>query len=155
MSQLMIETIGGEAVLRTLVNDFYDFIEVLPEGETLRKLHLRGHGLAHVREEQFNFLSGFLGGRRYYQEKHGHMDLRRMHVHVPISVQDAEDWLTCMDRALEKNGLAGPEIERLRATFRRICMMLVNDLREWGVPAGEGPDSAARMSQKFHDRKKH
>lgn len=163
MSQHMIDTIGGEAALRSLVKDFYDFIEVLPEGENLRKLHLRGHGLAHVREEQFNFLSGFLGGRRYYQEKHGHMDLRRMHAHVPISVQDAEDWLTCMDRALAENGLAGPEIDRLRATFRRICLMLVNGLQEWGLPGDAGPavgapdapPAAARAAQDFHDRKNH
>ncbi|MBC7142273.1 MAG: hypothetical protein H5U18_08990 [Rhodobacteraceae bacterium] len=98
--------------------------------------------------EQCNFLSGVLGGRRYYEEKHGHMDLRRMHTHVPISRQDAEDWLFCMDRARARNGLAGPEIDRLRATFRRIClMMLVNDLAEWGCrPDGPGrpaPDPAS------------
>jgi hemoglobin len=132
----MIDTIGGEVQLRQLVETFYDLVEILPEGESLRKLHLRGHGLAHVREEQFNFLSGFLGGRRYYEEKHGHMDVRRMHAHIPISVQDAEDWLSCMDQALARNNLSGPEIDRLRLIFRKICMMLVNDLREWGLPAG-------------------
>lgn len=135
MIKRMIDTIGGEAALRQLVNDFYDLIEVLPEGETLRRLHMRGHGLAHVREEQFNFLSGFLGGRKYYEEKHGHMDLRRMHVHVPIALQDAEDWLYCMDQALAANGLEGSEIDRLRGIFRRICLTLVNDLSDWGGPA--------------------
>ena len=134
MATHMIEAVGGEPGLRRLVEDFYDLIEVLPEGETLRKLHLRGHGLTHVRQEQFNFLSGFLGGRKYYEEKHGHMDVRRMHAHVPISVQDAEDWLTCMDRALADGGHVGPQIDRLRAIFRRICMLLVNDLQEWGIP---------------------
>ncbi len=132
MSTRMIDTIGGETALRHLVEDFYDLIEILPEGEVLRKHHLRGHGLAHVRQEQFNFLSGFLGGRRYYEEKHGHMDVRRMHAHVPISLQDAEDWLSCMDQALARNGLSGMEIDRLRGVFRRICMMLVNDLKDWG-----------------------
>ncbi|MEZ5911059.1 MAG: group II truncated hemoglobin [Paracoccaceae bacterium] len=130
----MIDHIGGEQALRHLVEDFYDLVERLPEGETLRKLHLRGHGLAHVRAEQFNFLSGFLGGRNYYREKHGHADVRLMHAHVPITVQDAEDWLTCMDAALAQNGLRGPEIDRLRGVFRRICMLLVNDLAEWGMP---------------------
>lgn len=130
----MIDHIGGETSLRRLVEDFYDLVESLPQGEALRKLHVRGHGLDHVRTEQFNFLSGFLGGRNYYKEKHGHADVRLMHAHVPISVQDAEDWLFCMDAALEKNGLAGPEIDRLRAVFRRICMLLVNDLTDWGMP---------------------
>lgn len=139
MSRHMIDSIGGEPVLRRLVEDFYDLIETLPEGETMRKLHQRGHGIAHVRQEQFNFLSGFLGGRRYYHDKHGHMDLRRMHGHIPISVQDAEDWLFCMDKALAQNGLTGPEIDRLRDRFRKICMILVNDLEDWGMPAGTTP----------------
>ncbi len=134
MRQHMIDHIGGEKSLHKLVEDFYDLIETLPEGEMLRKLHLRGHGLDHVRTEQFNFLSGFLGGRRYYEEKHGHMDVKQMHAHIPISQQDAEDWLTCMDHALIQNELDGPEIDKLRKIFRRVCMLLVNDLAEWGLP---------------------
>ena len=134
MSRHLIEDLGGEAVLRKLVEDFYDLIETLPQGATMRKLHQRGHGIAHVRQEQFNFLSGFLGGRRYYEEKHGHMDLRRMHSHIPISTRDAEDWLFCMDKALAHNHLSGREIDQLRDRFRKICMMLVNDLQDWGLP---------------------
>jgi hemoglobin len=73
-----------------------------------------------------------MGGRKYYQEKHGHMDVKLMHEHVPITTEDAENWLTCMDRALEDLNLTGPGVERLRAVFRRVALMLVNDLAEWG-----------------------
>lgn len=132
MVHRMIDTLGGEAVLRRLVNDFYDIIETAPEGENIRKLHLRGHGLAHVREEQFNFLSGFLGGRAYYREIHGHMDLRLLHAHIPITPSDADNWLICMDRALSQNGLQGPEVDRLRNSFRRICQSLVNETPKTG-----------------------
>lgn len=136
MKQTIIEIVGGEDRLRKLVNDFYDLIETMPEGENIKKLHVRGHGLAHVREEQFNFLSGFLGGRRYYKEKWGHMDVKLMHAHVPISKQDAENWLICMDEALKMNGLSGPEIDQLRSTLRRLAFLLVNNLDEWGIPRG-------------------
>lgn len=139
MKQNMLEQIGGEDALRKLVNDFYDLIETMPEGAEIKKMHDRGHGLAHVRLEQFNFMSGFLGGRRYYEEKFGHMDVKLMHEHVPISEAEAENWLICMDKALEANGLAGPEVERLRGVLRRVAMLLVNDLGAWGVPATEGP----------------
>ncbi|WP_116599918.1 group II truncated hemoglobin [Primorskyibacter marinus] len=142
MKQSMLEQIGGEDALRKLVNDFYDLIETMPEGAEIKKMHDRGHGLAHVRLEQFNFMSGFLGGRRYYEEKFGHMDVKLMHEHVPISEAEAENWLTCMDKALEVNGLAGPEIERLRGVLRRVAMLLVNDLGAWGVPATEGPQTS-------------
>ncbi|MGB5560654.1 MAG: group II truncated hemoglobin [Paracoccaceae bacterium] len=134
MAETVIALIGGEGKLRELVETFYDVVETDPLGANIAKLHLRGHGLGHVRTEQFNFLSGFLGGRRYYEEKHRHMDVRLMHAHVPISLEDAENWLKCMDIALEQVGLAGPHIDRLRQVFRRIALMLVNDLEAWGVP---------------------
>lgn len=133
MKQSMLDTVGGEDGLRKLVNDFYDIVERIPEGEVITKLHLRGHGLDHVRLEQFNFLSGFLGGRRYYEEKHRHMNVKLMHEHVPITQKDAEDWLTCMDKALGENNLHGTEVDKLRQVFRRIALLLVNDLAEWGV----------------------
>lgn len=133
--QSILDQIGGEAALKALVNRFYDLIETDPRGERLMRLHLRGHGLAHVRVEQFDFLSGFLGGRRYYAENHGDMDLRRIHAHVPISEVEAEDWLALMDRAIAETLIAGPAVERMRSTFRRVSMMLVNDLGEWGMPA--------------------
>ena len=138
-ARIMLDEIGGEAGLRKLVETFYDLVETIPEGRALKLLHARGHGIAHARPELFDFLSGFLGGRQYYVERHGHMNVREIHAHVPISAQDAEDWLTCMDRALDLNGLSGPEIDKLRAVFRRLCLALVNDLAPWGVP--QAPDA--------------
>lgn len=131
----ILDQIGGEAALRRLVNRFYDLVETDPQGENLMRLHLRGHGLAHARDEQFNFLSGFLGGRRLYQERHGHADVKLMHAHVPIRLQDAEDWLALMNRAIDDCGLSGTYVERMRAAFRRVALVLVNDLNEWGLPA--------------------
>ncbi|MEP2030440.1 MAG: group II truncated hemoglobin [Paracoccaceae bacterium] len=133
MPKKMIDVVGGESALLKLVNDFYDLIETAPEGENIKKLHLRGHGLEHARDEQFNFLSGFLGGRRYFEEKHGHMDVKLMHAHVPISKEDAENWLTCMDKALQLNDLSGAEIDKLRRVLRKVALLLVNDLQDWGV----------------------
>lgn len=135
MAESILDQLGGEPALRRLVNRFYDLVETDPRGENLMRLHFRGHGLAHVREEQFAFLSGFLGGRRYYEEKHGNMEVRLMHSHVPIALEDAESWLTLMDQAITDEGHAGPHVERMRAAFRRVAMILVNDLREWGLPA--------------------
>ncbi len=132
MVRKLIDEIGGEDVLRNLVEHFYDLVEENPEGSQIVKLHKRGHGMGHARVEQFNFLSGFMGGRKYYQEKHGHMDVKLMHEHVPITTEDAENWLTCMDQALVDLKLTGPGVERLRAVFRRVALMLVNDLAEWG-----------------------
>lgn len=135
MVQSTLDQLGGELALRELVNHFYDLIETDPRGANIMRLHFRGHGLAHVREEQFAFLSGFLGGRRYYEEEHGNMDVRLMHAHVPIALEDAETWLELMDQAISDLGHSGPHVEKMRAVFRRVAMILVNGLREWGQPA--------------------
>ena len=122
----MIDRIGGEAQVRLLVERFYDLIESLPQGRKIMEMHQKGHGLAHVRPEQFAFLSGFFGGRRYYHERHGHMNLREIHAHVEIRRQDAEDWLAVMDRAIDDSGVCEAERVEIMATFRRAALMLVN-----------------------------
>ena len=122
----MITRIGGEGQVHLLVNHFYDLIESLPQGRAIMEMHLKGHGLSHVRPAQFDFLCGFFGGRRYYHERHGHMNLREIHAHVEIRTQDAEDWLAVMDRAMVETKVAEPERKEIMATFRRAALMLVN-----------------------------
>jgi hemoglobin len=122
----MIDRIGGEPQVRLLVNRFYDLIETLPQGAAIMEMHQKGHGLAHVRPEQFNFLCGFFGGRRYYHEAHGHMNLREIHAHVEIRARDAEDWLAVMERAMGETGVGEREREEIMLTFRRAALMLVN-----------------------------
>jgi hemoglobin len=122
----MIDRIGGERQVHLLVNHFYDLIETLPQGAAIMAMHQRGHGLSHVRPAQFEFLCGFFGGRRYYAERHGHMNLREIHAHVEIRRQDAEDWLAVMDRAMVDTGVADRDRAEIMATFRRAALMLVN-----------------------------
>lgn len=126
-----LDQIGGEERLHALVTAFYDRMETDPEAYPLLRLHFRGHGMAHTRQAQMEFLSGFLGGRAYYRERNGHMNLREIHAHVPIRQADAELWLKTFDAALADCGMEGPAVEKLRATLRRAAHMLVNDLPDW------------------------
>ncbi len=136
-----LERLGGEGQLRVLVERFYDRMETDPAVQSLHRLHFRGHGLNHTRPAQFEFLSGFLGGRAYYRERFGHMDLREIHAHVPIREADAELWLETFDAALADCGLDGPVVERIRATLRRAALMLINDVPDWRVEVDEGQRS--------------
>ncbi len=122
----MIDKIGGEPKVHELVDHFYDLIESLPQGAAIMTMHLKGHGLSHVRPAQFEFLCGFFGGRRYYHERHGHMNLREIHAHVEIRAEDAENWLSIMDIAMTDSGVAEPMKSEIAATFRRAALMLVN-----------------------------
>lgn len=122
----MIDRIGGEAAVRALVARFYDLIETRPEAAAILKLHQQGHGLDHARAAQFDFLSGFFGGRRYYVEARGAMNLREIHAHLPIRPQEAEAWLEAMAEAMADTRIAAPMREEIMATFRRAARMLVN-----------------------------
>jgi hemoglobin len=103
--QSLYTLVGGETGLRNLVETFYDIIEFEPEGTDLKMLHLRGMGVGHSRIEQFNFLSDFLGGPKLYAEKHGHSNVRQMHVHIEIGKKVHDDWLNCMSIAIDRVGL--------------------------------------------------
>lgn len=124
--QSLYSQIGGEAVVKQLVETFYDLIEQHPEGQAVNVLHLRGHGVAHSRVEQFNFLCGFLGGPNLYAEKYGHSNVRLMHEHVEINAQAKDAWLVCMGMAIDQIGLEPALKEQLMANFTVVAALLVN-----------------------------
>lgn len=123
---VLYDLVGGEEGLRNLIETFYDIIEFEPEGRVLLVLHLRGHGVAHSRIEQFNFLSGFFGGPSLYVQKYGHSDVRQMHEHVEINAEAKDAWLNCMSIAIDRVGLSADVKARLMAPFTRVATMLVN-----------------------------
>ena len=126
-----LTSLGGETALHELVETFYDLMETDPAAYPLHRLHFRGHGLNHTRQAQFEFLCGFLGGRAYYRERFGHMNLREIHAHVPIREADAELWLQTFDKALTQCGMQGETVDKFRATLCRAALLLVNDVPDW------------------------
>lgn len=118
--------LGGEGGVHRLVNTFYDIVENDPAGAPLMVMHNRGSGLAHARQAQFEFLSGFLGGPQLYVEHHGHSNVRKMHEHLQITAVERESWLICMDKALAAHGAGAATHRTLMAHFTRIANMLVN-----------------------------
>lgn len=123
---LLYDLIGGEEGVSRLVETFYDIVEQEPEGAPLLILHMRGHGVAHSRIEQFSFLSGFFGGPQLYVERHGHSNVRQMHDHVDINPQARDAWLTCMSMAIDRVGLPPDIKSQMMATFMRVAQNLVN-----------------------------
>ena len=119
----LYDQIGGEDALRRLIETFYDIVEFEWDGRELLALHLRGHGVAHSRIEQFNFLSGFLGGPHLYVQKHGHSDVRYMHEHVDISAETRDAWLRCMSAAIDRVGLTFAK-DQLMQPFTKVANML-------------------------------
>jgi hemoglobin len=130
--QTPYDRIGGADGVRQLVKVFYDLVETEPAGAPLRVMHNQGNGLAHAREAQFMFLSGFLGGPQLYVEQHRHSNVRQMHSHLAIGEVEAQSWLACMEKALEKTA-DGDTRRVLRQTFVRVANALRNQ------PAADDP----------------
>lgn len=122
----LYEQIGKDR-LQALVKTFYDLVETDPnEGAIIHALHLKGHGINHLRSAQLEFLSGFFGGPKYYIERTGHSDVRKIHAHVEIGYAERDAWLACMHKAIDQVEFE-PELKtRVMSIFNRAAEMSRN-----------------------------
>ena len=98
--------IGGEAAVRSLVERFYDLMDLEPSFKALRDAH--GSTLQDARNKLFWFLCGWLGGPEHYTERFGHPRLRML---------ERDQWLACMDQAMTETQVDPVLRERLNASF--------------------------------------
>jgi len=113
------DLLGGEAGVRRLVDRFYDLMDTSPEATTIRKLHAAS--LKSSREKLFLFLTGWTGGPPLYIQRFGHPRLRQRHFPFPIGVRERDEWLWCMDRALDEHEMPDDLRERLRERFHQLA----------------------------------
>ena len=102
--------IGGEAAVRGLVDRFYDLMDLEPVYAGLRALHPQD--LQGSRDKLHWFLCGWLGGPALYVERFGHPRLRARHLPYAIGIAERDQWMACMQQAMEDQGL--PELLRVR-----------------------------------------
>lgn len=100
MNQTIFEQIGGEENVRRLVDRFYDLMDAQPEAAGIRALHPAD--LTQSREKLFMFLVGWMGGPPLYITRYGHPRLRARHLPFPIGESERDQWLWCMNKALEE-----------------------------------------------------
>ena len=94
------DRIGGADQVRALVERFYQFMDELPECYGVRKLH--AENLQGSEDKLYKFLCGWLGGPQLYVQEFGHPMLRRRHLPFTISAAERDQWLLCMDAALQE-----------------------------------------------------
>ncbi len=95
------QLLGGEKMVRSLVADFYHVMKTDPKASECLALH--ANDLQEADDKLFLFLSGWLGGPPLYEQKYGHPRLRMRHLKFPITTLERDQWLYCMEQALEKN----------------------------------------------------
>lgn len=117
------DLLGQEAGVLALASAFYDAMDRLPEARTIRAMH--GESLGDIKQKLFEYLSGWLGGPRLYYEKYGSVCLGRAHAPFAIGSAERDQWLLCMQTALDELD-ATPEV---RAMLEMPMARLANAMR--------------------------
>ena len=119
--------IGGEGQIQALVDRFYDLMDLEPGYAALRAAH--GSELVNARDKLKMFLTGWMGGPQHYTEKFGHPRLRMRHMPFSIGIAERDQWVACMDQAMQETGVD----ETLRARLKDSFMQTADWMRNRGV----------------------
>jgi hemoglobin len=118
-AQTPYELIGGDTGVRRLVDRFYDLMDSAPEAATVRALHAAS--LKASRDKLYLYLSYWTGGPQTYVEQRGHPRLRARHLPFTISSRERDEWLWCMDRALDEQAMPDSLREQLRERLHALA----------------------------------
>ena len=125
------EALGGDTEVRRLTELFYDQIDA--SAPTLRAMLPKNDSVS--REKLYEFLSGWMGGPPLYTDKYGTVCMTTPHEPYHIGPEERDQWLMCMDKALEQIDASDELVEMLKIPMFRIADAVRNK---------EGP-SAARI----------
>jgi hemoglobin len=116
--------IGGESQVHALVDRFYDLMDLEPGYAALRAAH--GTELANAREKLKMFLTGWLGGPQRYTEQFGHPRLRMRHMPFSIGIAERDQWVACMDQAMQETEIDDALRTRLKESFMQTADWMRN-----------------------------
>jgi hemoglobin len=94
-------------------------MDTSPEASTIRRLHAAS--LKASREKLYMYLTGWTGGPPVYVERFGHPRLRARHLPFHISSRERDEWLWCMDRALDEQAMPDSLREQLRERLHALA----------------------------------
>ena len=109
------DILGGDAPLRRLVERFYALMDETPEYYGVRKLH--PESLAGSTDKLHWFLSGWMGGPALYAERIGAPMLRARHLPFRIGIKERDQWLACMQQAMNDMQVEPALARRLAESF--------------------------------------
>jgi hemoglobin len=132
-------TLLGDRGIRELTRTFYDIMDSDPAFADLRAMHAAD--LGPMKEKLAEYLIGWMGGPPLYAQKYGSVCMTEPHAPYWIGPRERDQWLACMERALEHVDASADLREMLRVPLFRIADAVRN--RE-GPPTGQdNPDVIA------------
>lgn len=118
------ELIGGETSVLNLVNRFYFYMDTLPEAKEVRNIHATN--LSAAKDKLFKFLSGWLGGPDLFIQEFGHPMLRRRHFPFVIGQTEKDQWMICMNKAMNEIPMDSDLKKSLLESFDQLATHMIN-----------------------------
>jgi hemoglobin len=118
------QLMGGESAIRSLVDRFYFYMDILPEAQGIRAMHAAD--LASAKDKLFKFLSGWLGGPNLFIEEFGHPMLRARHLPFAIGPSERDQWMLCMNKALYEISMNDQLRTELRNALQQLATHMIN-----------------------------
>lgn len=118
------DVIGGEPALRSLVDRFYFYMDILPEARGIRGMHQPSLALA--KDKLFKFFSGWLGGPNLFMEEFGHPMLRARHLPFAIGESERDQWMLCMIKALDEMTMDPRLRTNLETALQQLATHMIN-----------------------------
>jgi hemoglobin len=115
---------GGESAILSLVDRFYFYMDTLPEARGIRKMHAKS--LSNAKDKLFKFLSGWLGGPDLFIQEFGHPMLRRRHFPFAIGLSEREQWMLCMNKAMEEISMDNSLRAHLLEALEQLSTHMIN-----------------------------
>ncbi|OYY49330.1 MAG: hemoglobin-like protein [Methylophilaceae bacterium 17-44-8] len=115
---------SGQALIKQLVDTFYDVMESDPKAAGIRAIHQAD--LTDAREKLTMFLTGWMGGPQLYIERHGHPMLRRRHMPFVIGESERDQWMYCMIRAMHTLQLDEEVMKKLASQLYGVADFMRN-----------------------------
>ncbi len=89
----------GEQRIRDLTDAFYNIMDELPEAADIRRMH--AEDLSPMKEKLAEYLIGWMGGPPLYADKYGTVCMTEPHEPYAIGPRERDQWLLCMNKALD------------------------------------------------------
>lgn len=125
----------GQEGVKALADAFYDAMDEMPQAAEIRAMH--AENLDNIKRMLTAYLTGWMGGPPVYQALKGTVCLTEPHEPYAIGPKERDQWLLCMDEALERIGASEALKEMLKEPMFRVADTVRN--QDHSGPKPEAP----------------
>ena len=129
----------GDQGIKDLASAFYDAMDELPLAADIRAMH--AESLDNIKRMLAAYLTQWMGGPPVYLAIKGTICLTEPHEPYRIGPKERDQWLACMDEALERIGASDELKQMLKQPMFQVAETVRNC--EDSTPRNNGPDIIA------------